>query len=137
MNSDTIDLRRGIGAGIVAGMIWGVISLITASITRVFEFDHGIAFDIPIFIAGGAGYGLIVGAFMEVVNDKLPFAGSINKAIFISVSIWLLFFIIGILLHFTMPDRYTIELPQHVQGFILSFVFGLLLGVIWRRMESI
>ncbi|MBI5185761.1 MAG: hypothetical protein HZA01_08570 [Nitrospinae bacterium] len=133
MHSNTINLRKGISLGVLSGMIWGIAVLMFASATKVFEFDFGLLQDFPVFLTGGAGFGLVLGAFMEVLRDKLPFNGIIQNAIALSVSIWLLFFAGGVFLHLAAPARYHFEGEQAIQGFFLSFVLGLILGILWKQ----
>ena len=130
---ERLDLRRGISIGVYGGMLWGVLSLIISYNTNLFGFDFTILHNIPVFIAGGAGFGLIVGAFLEVLGDRLPFEGRLPKAIVVSVAIWLTFFTPGLILHQVMPDRYTVDVPLHIQGLFLATLLGLIVGGLWRR----
>ncbi len=131
------NLQRGVCVGLLAGALWGLAVLIISSFTRLFDFDFGIAYDLPVFLAGGAGFGLLSGAFLEVLKDRLPFRGIIQKSILLSVCIWLLFFGGGMALHFATPVRYHMESIQSLQGFFSSFLLGIILGVLWKKWEDI
>ena len=136
MNQNSINLMRGVSIGVLSGMIWGIVVLVISSFTQLFAFDFSIFNNIPIFIAGGAGFGLLLGAFLEVSKDKLPFRGIVPNSVALSVSIWILFFGGGLLLHLLTPNRYHLEGHQHLQGFFLSIVLGLILGIFWKKWED-
>ena len=127
-----INLRRGVSLGILSGMIWGMVVLLISSTTGVFEFDFGLPANIPIFLAGGGGCGLVLGVFMEVMKDILPLRTITARAVSLSVGIWVVLFSGGVLLHLVNPDRYHLELYQNLQGFALSFVLGLVFAVVWK-----
>ncbi len=128
-----VDLKRGISIGAYGGMVWGLVVLGVSAYLKFFAFDFTILHDIPIFMAGGAGMGLIVGAFMEVLGERLPFEGAVAKGIVLSVAIWLVFFIPGVFLHLIKPDRYTVEIPLHIQGLFLAMVLGMIIGGLWKK----
>jgi len=125
------NLLRGIFVGTMSGMIWGVLVLIISSFTQLFAFDFSFFNDIFVFIVGGAGFGLLLGAFLEASKNKLPFQPIMAQSITVSVGIWFLFFTGGLLLHILKPDRYHMEGSQHLQGFLLSILLGLIFGFFW------
>ena len=136
MNQNSINLLRGISLGVLSGMIWGIVVLVISSFTQLFAFDFSIFNNIPVFITGGAGFGLLLGIFLEVSKDKLPFRGIIPNSVTLSVSIWILFFGGGLLLHLLTPNRYHLEGHQPLQGFFLSIFLGLILGIFWKKWED-
>lgn len=129
----TIDLKRGISVGVYGGMVWGLVVLTVSSYLKFFAFDFTILHDIPVFITGGAMFGLIVGAFMEILGERLPFDGTVAKGVVLSVAIWLTFFIPGIFLHIVMPERYTVDIPLHIQGLFLAIILGIIIGTLWKK----
>jgi hypothetical protein len=136
MNQKSTNLLRGISVGMLSGMIWGVVVLVISSFTQLFVFDFSVLNGIFVFIVGGTGFGLLLGAFLEVLKGKLPFQGIIAKSITLSVVIWLLFFAGGLLFHILKPNRYHLEGSQHLQGFFLSIILGLIFGVFWNFFEK-
>jgi len=136
MNQRSINLLRGISVGILSGMIWGILVLVISSFTQLFIFDFSFLNDIFVFIVGGAGFGLLLGAFLEVSKNKLPFQAIMAQSIAVSVVIWLLFFAGGLLLHILKPARYHLEGIQHLQGLFLSILLGLVFGVFWKKWEG-
>ena len=61
MNQNSINLMRGVSIGVLSGMIWGIVVLVISSFTQLFAFDFSVFNNIPVFIAGGAGFGLLLG----------------------------------------------------------------------------
>ena len=124
---------KGIVSGVVAGIVWGWISMVVNSISGAFPFEHSFFFNVVIFSISGAIFGVIVSEFLVLIGERLPFKRILPKAIMVSTSFWLLLRSGGIVLSIMMPDRYHPEIPQAIQGFFLSVILGVLVSLLWDK----
>ena len=133
MDISTREWKDGIGAGALAGIVWGWIALATNRATGAFTFEEGLFYEISTFAVGGAVLGVVVGGFLVLARDLLPFKRLLAKAIFVSTSIWLLLRTAGVALSLMNPYRYHPAMDEALQGFLLSIVMGGLIGLLWER----
>ncbi len=124
---------KGVISGVVAGIVWGWISMVVNSISGAFPFEHSFFFNVVIFSISGAIFGVIVSEFLVLIGERLPFKRILPKAIMVSTSFWLLLRSGGIVLSIMMPDRYHPEIPQAIQGFFLSVILGVLVSLLWDK----
>lgn len=133
MFDSSIGWNKAVTCGTFSGLIWGLISLAVSSATILFQADSGLPHNLLTYLMGGAIYGLVLGGLMLIAEGRPPVSKTVWKAVSLSASLWLLFFITGVFLHFSRPERYHIEFYQHLQGFLLSLVLGLIFGILWDK----
>jgi hypothetical protein len=129
-----MDWKRGVVAGLVAGILWGWLAMAVNSFTGAFPLWEGLLFNLTTFAIGGAVFGIVVGGFLVIARDILPFRSLLPKAVMVSVCLWVVLRIGGTLLSGIAPWRYHTVLTQTVQGFFLAILMGLLLGVLWKKL---
>jgi hypothetical protein len=133
MNLGYIDLKRGIVAGLLSGVLWGWLVLAVNGITGAFSPGERLLFNLLTFAIGGGVFGVAVGGLLALIRDILPFKSLLPKAVLVSVCLWTVLRIGGAVLSGTAPWRYHAEMVQTVQGFFLAVFMGALLGVLWER----
>ncbi len=126
------NLKKGICLGILSGIVWGWISILVNYITGVFPFEESLLKEVITFSFGGAIFGMVIGGFMSLIGDRLPFKSSLPNAIFISTAVWLVLRIGGVLLSYNDPGRFHPDAAQTLQGFMLAIVLGLILTTFWN-----
>lgn len=136
MQSESADLRRSIITGILAGGTWGWVALIVNAISGAFPFEGGLLHNLITFTLGGAVFGVVAGAFLNLLQAWLPFKSIISRAVFISSAIWVILRVGGTFLSSACPVRYHRVTAQTVQGLMLSVLLGLMLGLLWRTMRN-
>ena len=134
MNIGDIDWKKGILAGLVAGICWGWLAFIVSRATDTFPQAHGLFFNLATFATGGAVYGIVVGGLLAAARDKLPFKGLLAKAVMVSVLLWLVLRIGGAVLSGIAPWRYHYAMVETAQGFFLSIAMGALLSIFWKKL---
>lgn len=127
------DLKDGVAKGALAGIIWGWLSFALNSFTNIFEFEGSFASDLASFTFGGAVFGIFTGGFLSVVGGYIPSKSVIGKAVAVSAVLWIILKAGGTLLSVSEPDRYHIVTAEAAQGFVLSIILGLTLGLLWKR----
>lgn len=133
---DYINWKRGIGAGAVAGIVWGWLAIAANAVTGAFPFENSILYNLASASIGGAIFGIVVGGFFALTYDVIPFKGVFRKAVFLSTAIWLLLRTTGFFLSTIDPDRFHAVMIQTLQGFVLAILMGCVLGMLWRRGEE-
>ena len=126
------NLKKGICLGILSGIVWGWVSILVNYITGVFPFEESLLKEVITFSFGGAIFGMVIGGFMSLIGDRLPFKSSLPNAIFISTAVWLVLRIGGVLLSYNDPGRFHPDAAQTLQGFMLAIVLGLILTTFWN-----
>lgn len=126
------NLKKGICLGILSGIVWGWISILVNYITGVFPFEESLLKEVITFSFGGAIFGMVIGGFMSLIGDRLPFKSLLPNAIFISMAVWLVLRIGGVLLSYNDPGRFHPDAAQTLQGFMLAIVLGLILTTFWN-----
>lgn len=132
MDFQSIDWKRGIMLGAIAGVIWGWIAMLVNAISGAFQFENSVVQNLVNFAAGGAVFGIVVSGFLNLLKERLPFKNIFLKTIFISTVLWVILRIGGILLSSVEPERYHPITAQSVQGFILAIIMGCILGTLWK-----
>ncbi len=129
---DRGNLIKGICLGILSGIVWGWVSILVNYITGVFPFEESLLKEVITFSFGGAIFGMVIGGFMSLIGDRLPFKSLLPNAIFISMAVWLVLRIGGVLLSYNDPGRFQPDAAQTLQGFMLAIVLGLILTTFWN-----
>ncbi len=129
---DQGNLKKGICLGILSGIVWGWVSILVNYITGVFPFEESLLKEVITFSFGGAIFGMVIGGFMSLIGDRLPFKSLLPNAIFISMAVWLVLRIGGVLLSYNDPGRFHPDAAQTLQGFMLAIVLGLILTTFWN-----
>jgi hypothetical protein len=129
---DRGNLKKGICLGILSGIVWGWVSILVNYITGVFPFEESLLKEVITFSFGGAIFGMVIGGFMSLIGDRLPFKSLLPNAIFISMAVWLVLRIGGVLLSYNDPGRFHPDAAQTLQGFMLAIVLGLILTTFWN-----
>jgi len=132
MQFSNLDWAKGIGLGIISGIIWGWIAMAVNAFTGVFPFENSLSHNLVTFATGGAVFGVVTSSFLILLKGWLPLKGNLLKVVFISTTLWIILFMGGYGLAVVRPERYVFEVGQGVQGFFLAIFFGLLLGILWR-----
>jgi hypothetical protein len=133
MDLTGIDWKRGIVAGLLAGILWGWLAMAVNTVTGVFVSEKALLINILAFSTGGAVYGVVAGGLLAATHKILPFKSLLLKAVVVSVGLWLVLRIGGAVLSGASPWRYHQELMATLQGFFLSLVMGTLLGILWKK----
>ena len=128
-----LQLKRGLLSGGLAGIVWGLVALVTNGISGAFPFEGTVLHNIITFTLGGAVFGLVVGGSLVLLCEYLPFKNIFSKTTFLSTSIWLMFFIGGAIIAEIDPTRYYLTSGLAIQGVVLAIFQGLILGFIWER----
>lgn len=102
-------------------------------ITGVAAFENGFALNVIAFAVGGGLFGVIVGGFMTLLEERLPFGGAPLRGFLISTSFWLILRLGGQLHSINNPRRYHSDINQTVAGFLFAVVLGLVLGFLWKK----
>jgi len=138
MHFQSIDWKKGIILGVIAGVIWGWLAMAVNAATGAFEFENRLLHNLISFAAGGAVFGIVVNGFLSLLYGWLPFRNIFFKAVFLSAILWLVLRVGGALLSSIEPDRYHLITAQTMQGFILAVMMGGILGLLWkiRRIEA-
>lgn len=129
---DQGNLKKGICLGILSGIVWGWVSILVNYITGVFPFEESLLKEVITFSFGGAIFGMVIGGFMSLIGDRLPFKSLLPNAIFISMAVWLVLRIGGVLLSYNDPGRFHPDVAQTLQGFMLAIVLGIILSTFWN-----
>ena len=151
------EFKRGLKAGIVSGIIWGVIACTIGVLqAKIFleEKMSGFGYEMPLmaeqmfwqfvvmayplFIIGGIILGIIVGLIYAAVYNSLPSSKSIIKGIVLLLIFWLIFVGIGFFLTMIGSGK-GIEgiessyIESMAINLIVLVIFGILLGLFWDK----
>ena len=139
------DMTKGTFAGLIAGMLGGIVAYLMQIIDNVYVYQLGTAWMEPSFILSQlsvhlgihAIYGGIFGAIFVYVYDLVPRKG-ISKAIVYGLIAYLVmdvhFAFRYILYAITiMPEILGENLGTLYIGFVAFLVFGIVLGLLYRK----
>lgn len=132
MHFQSIDWKKGIILGGVAGVLWGWVALAVNAMSGVFTFENSLLHNLIGFAIGGIIFGIVVSGFMRLLHEWLPFKNILLNAILLSAVLWLLLRIGGVMLSSVESDRYHLVTAQSVQGFVLAVIMGCILGFLWK-----
>ncbi len=132
MQFQSIDWKRGIMLGAVAGIIWGWLAMAVNAVSGAFAFENSLMHNLISFAIGGAVFGIVVNGFLGLLQRLLPFKSILLNAILLSIVFWLMLRIGGAMLSSVEPDRYHIITAQSIQGFVLAIIMGFILGTLWK-----
>src|SRR3989304_5863992 len=65
--------KRGIGSGVVAGIVWGWLAMIIHAVTKISPVEHSILYNMFPFTIGGVIIGILSGGLLALIHDRLPF----------------------------------------------------------------
>src|SRR3990172_11903580 len=125
--------KRGIGSGVVAGIVWGWLAMIIHAVTGISPVEHGILYNIFPFTIGGVIFGILSGGLLALIHDSLPFKNSYGKAVMLTSLIWLMLHVGGFLLSLIDIGRYHYSSREAVHGLMLAVLLGGILGVVWSK----
>ena len=126
------NLKKGICLGILSGIVWGWVSILVNYVTGVFPFEESLLHEVVTFSFGGAIFGMVIGGFMALIGKRLPFKSLLPNAIFISIAVWLILRIGGVLLSYSNSGRFHPDTAQTLQGLVMMIVLGLILATFWN-----
>ncbi len=133
---DNGNLKNGIIVGSLSGIVWGLVAIPVNLITGVFPFEENLLREVITFSFGGAIFGMVIGGFLSLIGKRLPFKSSSLKAISVSVAIWSILRIGGVLLSYSNPERFLPDRDQTIQGFVMAIVLGLILATFWNIVKK-
>src|SRR3990172_3313540 len=125
--------KRGIGSGVVAGIVWGWLAMLIHMVTGISPVEHGILYNMFPFTIGGVIFGIFSGGLLALIHDRLPFKTSFGKAVMLTSLIWLMLHVGGFLLSLIDSGRYHYSSREAVQGLMLAVLLGGILGVVWSK----
>jgi drug/metabolite transporter (DMT)-like permease len=126
------NLKKGVCLGILSGIVWGWVSILVNYVTGVVTFEESLLHEVVTFSFGGAIFGMVIGGFMSLVGKRLPFKSLLPNAIFVSVAVWLILRIGGVLLSYSNSGRFHSDTAQALQGLVMTIVLGLILATFWN-----
>ena len=132
MQFQSIDWKRGITLGVLAGIVWGWVAMAVNAVSGAFAFENSLMHNLISFAIGGAVFGIVVNGFLGLLQRLLPFKSILLNAVLLSVVFWLMLRIGGAMLSSVEPDRYHIITAQSIQGFVLAIIMGFILGTLWK-----
>lgn len=132
MKIQSIDWKKSIILGAIAGVIWGWVAMAVNAVSGAFPFENSVTQNIVNFAAGGAIFGIMVSGFLSLLQRWMPFRNVIANAVLLSAILWLLLRIGGAMLSSIEPERFHLVTVQTVQGFALAIILGGILGFLWK-----
>ena len=132
MHFQSIDWKKGVILGTIAGVIWGWVAMAVNVVSGAFAFENSLMHNLSSFAIGGAVFGVVVNGFLGLLQRLLPFKSILLNAVLLSVVFWLMLRISGAMLSSVEPDRYHIITAQSIQGFVLAIIMGFILGTLWK-----
>lgn len=129
-------LKRGVFAGMFAGLLWGPFAVAINALSGAFPFEHGIVYNLSSFVIGGSVFGAAAGGFLSIIYGHLPFKSPFKKAVLLTTCMWLILGIGGFTLSLINHGRYHVVAAQTVQGLALAVVMGFFIGAIWQLQEK-
>lgn len=130
---DYANWKRGIGSGVVAGIVWGWLAMIIHAVTGISPSEHSIPYNMFSYTTGGLIFGILSGGILALIHDRLPFKTSFGKAVLLTTWIWLILHFGGFLLSLIDSMRYHYSSREAVQGLMLFILLGGILGVVWSK----
>ncbi len=124
--------KDAITAGLAGGLIWGVLSMGINSVTGVFSFEQPLLYNLMAFATGGAVFGVVTGALLCALWWVFPTGSVLLRAVAVSVFVWVVLRGGGLVLSYINPYRYHAVFAEALQGFALSILLGVILGVAVR-----
>lgn len=124
--------KRGIGSGVVAGIVWGWLAMIIHTVTGISSAEHSILYNMFPFTTGGIIFGIVSGGILALIHDRLPLKTSFGKAVMLTTCIWLILHVGGFLLSLIDSGRYHYSSREAVQGLMLFVLLGGILGAVWQ-----
>lgn len=125
--------KRGIGSGVVAGIVWGWLAMVIYAVTGISPAEHSILYNMFPFTIGGVVFGILSGGILALIHDRLPFKTSFGKAVLLTIWIWLMLHVVGFLLSMIDSGRYHYSSRDAVNGLMLFVLLGSILGAVWSK----
>lgn len=129
-------LKDGLITGIIAGTLWGMLSMVVNGITGVFPFEQTVGYNLIVFATGGAVFGVVVGALLSVGWRAIPFRSVLAKALAVSLFVWTVLRVGGLVLSHMNPYRYHAVFVEAVQGLVLAAMLGIVMAMVIRLRHS-
>ena len=123
-----LDWKGWLAAGLAGGVLWGFAAFILNALTGAFAYEGSVARNITTFVLAGAVVGTVNGGILVVAAGVMPMKGDVGKAVFVSITLWLVLRVAGFALSAADPDRYHLQWDEAAQGLFLAFVLGGLIG---------
>ena len=121
---------RGGKAGLVYGLVLlAYAHLVTKNVTQIHDVDFTLLQDLVPFLV----MGLCMGGLLGIADAYLQ--ASFEKPIpswLLAIGVWAVFVVPSILLNLTVPERFELNLLQHLQGMALAAVLGLVYSALGR-----
>lgn len=136
MALQSVNWKKSVILGAVAGAVWGWLSIGINAVSGAFSFEQNLSHHLVTFAVGGAVFGIVVSGLLIVMENWLPFKSSLVKAVWIATVLWIVLFMGAYGLALTTPDRYHFNVPQAFQGLLLAAVLGIMLGSLWKRFSE-
>lgn len=133
--------KDGLAADLVAGLLWGWLTLFVNAMTGVFTPEAGFIYDLGSFGLAGVINAFVAGGLLTLFISRLPGKSVMLKAVIVSVILWLLLRAGAMLLSHVDPERYHVATWESLQGLALAVLLGVLIGfgrrlVAGRRVEA-
>lgn len=120
--------KNRITADIVAGVLWGWLSLFINAITGIFLPEAGFVHALGSFGLAGAINAFVVGGLLTLFMARLPGRSVLLKAVMVSVVVWLALRAGAMMLSHIDPERYHVATWESLQGLALAVLLGALIG---------
>lgn len=121
--------KNRIAADLVAGVLWGWLSMVANAVTGIFPPETGFVHDLVSFGMAGAVNAFVAGGLLTLFMMRLPGRSVMVKAIAVSVLVWLALRAGAMLLSHIDPQRYHVATWESLQGLALSVLLGALIGL--------
>ncbi|MEE9615082.1 MAG: hypothetical protein V3W31_09105 [Thermodesulfobacteriota bacterium] len=127
-----MEIKRGVICGALGGLLWGTVLFVFSWASGRAYMEMGLVSEALAFALAGTLFGSVVGGFLAV----LPGDGVTNWVIrgaLVSLAIWGLMVLAGLILGAVEPGRYYTHTGEVVRGFFLIAVLGVIVGTFWKR----
>ena len=122
--------KRGIGSGVVAGIVWGWLAMIIHAGISISTAEHSILYNMFPFTIGGGIFGAFSGGILSLIHDRLPFKTSFGKAVLLTIWIWLMLHVCGFLFSMIDNSRFHYSSREALHGLMLFVLLGGILGAV-------
>src|SRR3972149_8033038 len=81
MQFQSIDWKRGITLGVLAGIVWGWVATAVNAVRGAFAFENSLMHNLISFAIGGAVFCIVVNRFLGLLQRLLPFKSILFNAV--------------------------------------------------------
>jgi len=121
--------KEGLVSDLVAGILWGWLSLILNAMTGIFTPEAGFVYDLGSFALAGAINAFVAGGLLFLFMERLPGKSIVSKAVIVSAIVWLVLRAGAMVLSQMDPERYHVATWESLQGLLLAVLLGVLIGI--------